>query len=148
MVIDENGEQLGVMETAKALDLATSRGLDLVEVSPLAKPPVCKIIDHGKFQYQQSRTQQKAKKTETKGVRLSLKIGQHDLEVKQKQVNKFLAKGHNVNIELRLKGRERAFKDKAEEVIKEFLDNLDTEHKVDKDIQKQGPVLSTMISKK
>jgi len=130
--------------------MAMDRGLDLVEVSPLANPPVCKIIDHGKFQYQQSRSEKKVKHIETKGIRLSLKIGQHDLEVKQKQVNKFLSKGHNVKIELRLKGREKAnmFKDKAKEVIKEFIESLDAEYNIDKEINQQGPVLSIVISKK
>ncbi|MCD4760269.1 translation initiation factor IF-3 [bacterium] len=147
-VIHDDDGQLGTMPTEQALSLAQEKGLDLVEVSPLAKPPVCKIIDYGKFQYQQGRSQQKIKKVETKGVRLSLKIGQHDLEVKQKQVNKFLSKGHNVKIELRLRGRERAFRDKAKEVIKQFVEELDGEHKIDKDIQQQGPVLSATINKK
>ena len=149
-VIGPEDEQLGVMPIAQALDLALEKGLDLVEVSPLAQPPVCKIIDHGKFQYQQSRSQQKVKQLETKGVRLSLKIGQHDMLVKQKQVEKFLSKGHDVKIELRLKGREKAytFKDKAKEVIKQFVENLEGEHKFDKDIQQQGAILSVVISKK
>ncbi|MBU1202911.1 translation initiation factor IF-3 [Patescibacteria group bacterium] len=148
MVIDENGEQLGIMDTLDALDLATNRGFDLVEVSPLANPPVCKIIDYGKFQYQQSRSSQKAKKVDTKGIRLSLSIGQHDLEVKQKQVNKFLSKGHNVQIELRLRGRERAFRAKALQVIKDFLEKIEVEYKMDKNIQQQGSIISALISKK
>jgi len=147
-VIDDHDGQLGVMPISQALSLANEKGLDLVEVSPLAQPPVCKIIDHGKFQYQQSRTQQKVKMLETKGIRLSLKIGQHDLEVKQKQVEKFLTKGHNVKIELRLKGREKAFKAQAKVVIKQFLANLGTETKFEKDIDQQGAVLSIVISKK
>lgn len=149
MVIDDDGSQLGVMDTREAVDLAKGKGLDLIEVSPLADPPVAKIIDYGKFQYQQSRSQQKTKKTETKGIRLSLNIGEHDLIVKQKQVTKFLSKGHNVKIELRLKGRQRAFRDNAKEVIQQFLENIEgVEHKVDKDIKQQGPVLTAVISKK
>jgi len=137
------------MPLDQAVALAMDKGLDLVEVSPLANPPVCKIIDYGKFQYQQSRGEKKVKNMETKCVRLSLKIGQHDLEVKQKQVNKFLHKGHNVKIELRLKGREKApaFKDKAKELIKNFTNNLEGEYGVDS-LQQQGPVLSIMINKK
>ncbi|MBT6691365.1 translation initiation factor IF-3 [Candidatus Parcubacteria bacterium] len=147
MVIDEKGEQLGVLETSQALTMAQERGFDLVEVSPVAKPPVCRIMDYGKFQYKQNRTQQKAKKVETKGVRLSFKIGEHDLLVKKKQVTKFLDQGHNVKVELRLKGRERAFKPKAREKIKQFLESLGIEYKMDKDIQAQGPTLSVTISK-
>lgn len=148
MVIDEDGSQLGVMNTREALDLAKQKGLDLIEVSPLAQPPVAKIIDHGKFQYQQSRSQQKIKKVETKGIRLSLNIGQHDIAVKQKQVEKFLSKGHNVKIELRLKGRQKAFRDKAKEVIQQFLTSIEIEYKMDKTIQQQGPILTALISKK
>ena len=149
-VIGPEDEQLGVMPIAQALSLAIEKGLDLVEVSPLAQPPVCKIIDHGKFQYQQSRSQQKVKQLETKGIRLSLKIGQHDMLVKQKQVQKFLSKGHDVKIELRLKGREKAitFKEKAKEVIKQFVADLDGEYNIDKDIQQQGAILSVLINKK
>ena len=136
------------MDTQQAIQLAQGKGLDLVEVSPLAKPPVAKIIDHGKFQYQQSRSQQKKiKKTDTKGVRLSLKIGQHDLETKQKQVHKFLDQGHKVKIELRLRGRERAFRNKAREVINNFIASLDIEHKIDKPIEQQSPVLTAIITK-
>ena len=147
MVIDEKGEQLGVLETSQALTMAQERGFDLVEVSPVAKPPVCRIMDYGKFQYKQNRTQQKAKKVETKGVRLSFKIGEHDLLVKKKQVTKFLDQGHNVKVELRLKGRERAFKPKAREKIKQFLESLEMDYKMDKDIQAQGPTLSVTINK-
>ena len=150
-VIGEENEQLGVMPTQQALALAIEKGLDLVEVSPLANPPVCKIIDHGKFKFQQSRSEKKIKQIETKGVRLSLKIGQHDMLVKQKQVEKFLAKGHNVKIELRLKGREKAyaFKDKAKEVIKQFVEDLEGEYTFDdKGIQQMGAVLSVVIAKK
>ena len=138
------------MPIEQALNLAIEKGMDLVEVSPIAKPPVCKIIDYGKFKFQQSRSEKKVKRIETKGVRLSLKIDQHDMLVKQKQVEKFLAKGHNVKIELRLKGREKAyaFKDKAKEVIKQFIEDLEGEHTFDKDIAQQGAVLSVVITKK
>ena len=138
------------MPLEQALNLAMEKGLDLVEVSPLAQPPVCKIIDHGKFQYQQSRGEKKVKQLETKCIRLSLKIGQHDMLVKQKQAEKFLTKGHNVKIELRLKGREKAFtfKGKAIEIIKKFADDLGAGYNVDKEIQQLGPILSLTINKK
>jgi translation initiation factor IF-3 len=147
MVIDDQGESLGVLATDQALALAQEKGMDLIEVSPLAKPPVCKILDYGKFQYQQGRSQQKTKKTETKGVRLSFKIGEHDMAVKEKQVNKFLEQGHKVKVELRLRGRERAFRNKAKEVIQTFLDKLTIQYKQEKPIEIQGPTLSVIISK-
>jgi translation initiation factor IF-3 len=148
MVIDEEGVQLGVMPTSRAIEMAFERELDLVEVSPIAKPPVCKIIDYGKFQYQQSRNQQKTKKVETKGIRLSLGIGQHDIDVRRKQTSKFLGQGHNVKIELKLKGREKAFRDRARDVVKQFLEQLDCEYKLDKPIDIQGSIVSVSISKK
>ena len=147
-VIDENGEQLGVLATRQAIDMASERGLDLIEVSPLAQPPVCKIIDYGKFQYQQSHSQQKTKKIDTKVIRLSLNIGQHDIEVRQKQANKFLGQGHNVRLELKLRGREKAFKFKAIDVVKQFLTALGDVYKTDKNIEQQGSIISTTISKK
>lgn len=147
MIIDENGESLGVMPTAQALALAQSKGLDLIEVSPLAHPPVCKILDYGKFQYQQSRSTSKAKKVEVKGIRLTFRIGQHDMDVRKKQVIKFLDQGHKVKVELRLRGREKAFKDKAKEVINLFLNNLNIEYKVEKPLEHQGGTLTVTITK-
>jgi len=149
-VIDENGEQLGVIPTNEAANLAASRELDLVEVSPLAQPPVCRIVDFGKWQYQQSRSQSKnkPKKIDTKVIRLSLKIGQHDIGVRQKQVRKFFEAGHKVKIELRLRGREKAFREKAKEVINQFLQTLGTEYKLDKPLEIMGGTLITIVTKK
>ena len=133
------------------MDLAEQKGLDLVEVSPKANPPVCRIIDYGKFQYQQTRSQQKVKKVEIKGIRLSLKIGEHDLEVKEKQALKFLDQGHKVKIELRLKGRERApiFRTKSRDKINQFLEQLksNVDFKIDKPIEQQGPTITVLITK-
>lgn len=130
--------------------MAAAEELDLVEVSPLAQPPVCRIVDFGKWQYQQNRSQNKnkPKKVDTKIIRLSLKIGQHDIEVKQKQVQKFLEQGHKAKIELRLKGREKAFRDKAKEVLNNFLQTLGYEHKIDKPLEIMGGTLITIITKK
>lgn len=135
------------MPIKQALELAESRELDLIEVAPLAKPPVCKIMDYGKFQYQQSRNLPKVKKVETKGLRLSFKIGQHDLEVRQKQTEKFFQQGHKVKIELRLKGREKAFQDRAREVMEQFLNGLSS-YKIDAPLKQQGGTLSIIINKK
>lgn len=151
MIIDEAGTNIGILKIADALALAETKELDLIEVSPLAQPPVCRLMDYGKFQYQQNRSQQKAKtkikKVETKGVRLSFKIAQHDLAVRQKQADKFLGQGHKVRVELRLKGREKAFRDRAREVIQEFLNGLSQTHKIESPIKQLGGTLSTLISK-
>ena len=104
-------------------------------------------MHYGKFQYQQSRNQPKPKKVETKGLRLSFKIGQHDLEVRQKQTEKFLSLGHKVKIDLRLKGREKAFQDRAEEVVQGFLNGL-TSYKIEAPLKQMGGTLSVIISKK
>jgi len=91
--------------------MAQEKGLDLIEISPNAKPPVCRIMDNGKYKYEKSRKEKdqktKQKKTEIKGIRISPRIGQHDLEFKVKQAEKFLEKGHKVKIEMILKGREK-----------------------------------------
>lgn len=135
------------MSTQKALELAISQELDLVEVSPLAQPPVCKIMDYGKFQYQQNRSQQKTKKVDTKCIRLSFKIGEHDMLVKEKQAQKFLGQGHKVKIELRLKGREKAFRNQAVDKIKLFVKQLNIEHKIEQPVKIEGSTITTMISK-
>lgn len=148
-VIDEQGEQIGIMSTSEALRLADEQGVDLIEVSPQAQPPVCRLMEFGKFQYQQSRqNKNKAKKVDIKGIRLSLKIGQHDIATKQKQVAKFLDQGHKVKIDLRLRGREKAFRGKGIEVVQQFINTLNYEYKLEKPIETQMGTISTIIAKK
>ena len=149
-VIDEDGSQLGVLSLKKAISIAEEKDLDLVEVSPLANPPVCRIINFGKLQYQQTKLQNKNKnkRITTKGIRLSLNIGQHDLNVRKKQVYKFLEQSQRVKIELRLRGREKAFKKNAVEVIKKFIQELDIEYKIEQEIKVQGGNITSVISKK
>ncbi len=122
-----------------------------MEVSPLANPPVCKLIDFGKFKYQQEKAEQKSKhkqkKVELKGVRLTLKMGEHDLEVRIKQASKFLAKGDKVRIEMRLRGREMAHQDLAREKIKKFIESLG-EVALEQPLQKQGRLFSVIINNK
>ncbi len=124
LVIDEKGAQLGAMPTAEALELANTRGLDLVEVAPNATPPVVRFVDYGKFKYQQEKASQKqklkTKKTETKNIRFSVRIGEHDKELRKKQVCEFLKEGNRVLVELVLRGREHQHTDLA----KDFLGNF------------------------
>lgn len=131
-VIREDGEQLGVLPTNQALAKAEDDGLDLVEISPNAKPPVCKIMDYGKYKYQKEKKEQKQKKkqkkVEVKGVRISLRISKNDLEFKAKQADKFLGEGNKVRIELIMRGRENAHRDLAKVKLKEFIEIM--EHKV------------------
>lgn len=114
-VIDEDGQQLGVLSKREALELAAQRELDLVEISPNADPPVAKIVDWGKYNYQKTKQLQKQKRSsktsELKQMRFGLKIGDHDLDVKLKKVTTFLEEGHKVKITLFYRGREMAHKD-------------------------------------
>jgi len=139
-VIGPENEQIGEMDTAKAIELARESELDLVEVAPKANPPVCRILDFGKFQYQQSKKeqQQKAgqKKTGTKGVRIGFRTGTHDLDFKKKQAEKFLSKGYKVKVEIRLRGREKAYQDMGKNNLREFLQTLDIPHKIEEDIKR------------
>lgn len=123
-LISDTGEQLGIIEMAEALQIAADRELDLVEVGPNANPPVCKLMDYGKMQYQRSKRQKSPKKVQRKEVQFSVRIGEHDLCVKRNQVQKFLEKGHEVGITVRLKGRERAHPETAIEVLQKFLEQL------------------------
>ncbi len=129
-VIDDDGRQLGVLSKQEALALARSKDLDLVEVSPDAKPPVARIINWGKYNYQRSKQQQKSRKsiksTELKQMRFGLKIGEHDLGIKLGKVDKFLADGHKVKLIIVYRGREQAHKELgfklADKVIADFAD--------------------------
>ena len=151
-LIDENGSQLGEMSNTEALAIAKERGLDLVEVSPNAKPPVCKITNYGKFQYSQSKqdrlSKAKQKKTGTKGIRLGVRTDSHDLNFKKKQAEKFLSKGHKVKIELRLRGREKAHQGLAIESIKNFIGIIDVPNKMEENIKRFPGGFNAVIAPK
>ena len=135
-VIDEIGTQLGIMSPSEALEMARDREMDLVEVSPLATPPVCRIMDYGKFQYQHAKsTKVKAKKIDVKELRIGFRTDIHDLEVRRNQVVKFLEKGNKVKIEIRLKGREKMHKDKARENLASFIKSIPFEYKIEQEIK-------------
>jgi len=139
MLIDNQGNNLGEMETSKAVEIAKEWELDLVEVFPKAFPPVCKIMDYGKHQYQQSKqnrlAQAKQKKVDTKGIRIGLKTDDHDLNFKKNQADKFLSKGDKVKIELILKGREKAHRDLAKKNLESFIAGISTPHKFEEPIK-------------
>ena len=151
-LIDESDEMIGIFNTAEALKRAEEAGLDLVEVSPKAEPPVCRIMDLGSFKYQKEKEakaqKQKQKATEMKGVRLSLRIGKHDKEVRIKQSKKFLADNDKVKIELILKGRERQHISQARKIMENFISELGEEVKVEQPFIKQGGKLSMVIAPK
>jgi translation initiation factor IF-3 len=123
-LIDQDGEQLGVVSLREALLKAEEAGMDLLQVSPDSEEPVCKIIDYGKFKYDQDKKLQKSKQQqkaqELKSVRLSVKIGRHDFETKLAAAQKFIEKGHKVSLQLRFKGREMAHMELGEKVLRNF----------------------------
>ena len=143
MVIDVNGENRGVMKTADAIALAQEQEADLVEVSPLVTPPVCKITDYGKLQYKAAKQEQqqkaKQKKVETKGIRIGFRTDKHDLYFKKTQAEKFLSKGSKVRIEIVLRGREKAMQDKAKENLIAFLESIAIPHRFEEEV-KRGPM--------
>jgi len=150
ILIDHNGEHVGETPLAEALAIAEGAGLDLVEVSPKARPPVCKILDYGKFQYtqqKQHRQSQAAQKTvSTKGVRIGLRTDTHDLEFKKKQAEKFLSKGNKVKVEIILRGREKAHQGLARENMVEFLKTLEVPFRTEEDIKKFPGGFNTIIA--
>ncbi len=140
-MIDEKGQNLGIVETPKALQLAREKGLTLIEIAPTAKPPVCRIMDYGKFQYQKSQEEKQKKthqkKIEIKGVRIGVRTGKHDLETKVKQAEKFLKQGHKVKVEIILRGRENAHLDFAREKLEEFVKLISMEIKIEQVAKRQ-----------
>jgi len=141
LLIDESGNKVGVVATTEALQRAKGLGLDLVEVAPNLRPPVCKILDYGKFQYEQAKSgtsNKKHKPKDIKEIRLGLKIDEHDLKIKSKKVSQFLSKGHKVKIAIRFKGREITHKELGQELLEKFLGTIETEYIVDKEPTRLG----------
>ena len=151
VVIDETGANLGVLSREKALELAAERGLDLVELNTAAKPPVARLLDYGKFLYEQQKKEKKKrlgqKGQELKTVRIKIKTSEHDLGTKARQIEKFLEKGHKVRVEIFLRGRERAFKNLARERLTLFVERLGKDHRVLEPIKDSPRGLATTIAK-
>lgn len=124
-VIDTEGANLGVFPFADALAMATERGVDLIEISPAAKPPICKLMEYGKYQYEQKKKAQKAKSgakaTETKSIQIKVGTGDHDLELKAKNASNWLKEGHRIKVELYLRGRSKGMEDAF---LRERLDRV------------------------
>lgn len=152
-VITDDGEHLGIMSTADAVQRAREREQDLVVIQPKAEPPVAKIIDFGKYKYEKDKEtrKQKAKlKTiDVKGIRLSVRIGEHDLEVRREQAIKFLEDGDKVKIEIILRGRERRHGELAQRIIEQFAQSLNQRLpvKVEQPVSRQGGQLTSIIGK-
>lgn len=148
-MIDETGKQLGIVPTWQALNLAHERGLDLIEVAAKTDPPVCRIADFGKFQYQKEKQSRghKPHRVEIKGIRLSFNIAKHDLEVKAKQTQKFLEKGDRVRVAIVLRGREKAFANLARKKLEEFRNFIEIPINIDQPVTRDPRGFYMMISK-
>lgn len=153
LVLDKTGANLGVMKTSAALALASEQGLDLVEINPKSAPPVAKIIDFGQFRYMQEKEARIAKAhqhvVEIKGVRLSLRIGAHDREIRKIQTLKFLNDGNKVKVEIILRGRENQQAGLAFEMIKKFVGvvNQTVPIRSEQPAEKQANKVTTIIAK-
>ena len=151
-LIANDGEQLGVMSAREAQKLADEAGLDLVKISPKAKPPVCKIIDYGKYKYEQTRKEKLAKKKQkvidVKEVRMSPNIDTNDLNTKINHAKKFLAKGARVKVTLRFRGRELAHVNASKYILDDFAKALEDVATIDKKPKFEGRRMTMFIAPK
>ena len=151
-LIGEDGEQLGIVSSRDALKMAEEAGLDLVKIAPTAKPPVCKIVDYGKYKYEQVRKEKEAKKKqrviEIKEVRLSPNIDNNDLNTKANMARKFLTKGDKVKVTLRFRGRELAHVDNGKAILNSFAEMLSDVAVVDKPAKFEGRSMIMFLAEK
>lgn len=151
-IITDEGEQLGVMSSREAQNIAKERGLDLVKIAPKANPPVCKIIDYGKFRYEQTKRDKEARKKQNivsiKEVRLSPNIEQHDIDTKMKNALKFLKNGDKVKVTVRFRGREMAHTSIGRGILIEFAKNLQEIADVEKHPKMEGRNMTMFLSPK
>lgn len=151
-LIGENGEQLGIMSSRDAQKLADEAGLDLVKIAPTAKPPVCKIVDYGKFRYEQARKEKEAKKkqktVEIKEIRLSPNIDTNDLNTKMNAARKFIGKGDKVKVTLRFRGREMAHMNSSRHILDDFAEALTDIATVEKPAKVEGRSMTLVLTEK
>ncbi len=151
-VVDDEGNQLGILPIARALEIAQERGLDLVEVAPNAEPPVCKIMDYGKYKYQQSKRQQEAKKKQTviqvKEIKMRPKIEEHDYQFKLKSAKKFLSERNKVKISMIFRGREMAHSEIGFQLLKRFSEEVTEDATVEQHPKMEGRNLSMVLAPK
>ena len=152
LLIDENGESLGIKSRVEALAIAKGRNLDLLCVAANAKPAVCKIVNYGKYRFEQQKKAKEAKKNmkvmDTKEVQLSVNIGQHDIDTKLRAARKFLLAGDKVKISIRLKGRQLAFADKGVDMINSFISLCADIANVEKEPVLEGKMIMGFITPK
>lgn len=151
-VVDADGSQLGIMSLKDALDIASSKNLDLVNIAPQAKPPVCRIMDYGKFRFEQAKREKEARKNQKtidiKEVRMSLNIDTHDFNTKVGSAIKFLKAGNKVKVSIRFRGREMAHPEMGKSLLERFKDDCSEVGVVDKLPKMEGRSLAMFIASK
>ena len=151
-LVGENGEQLGIMSAREALKIAAEAELDLVKIAPKAQPPVCKIVDYGKYRYEQTRREKEAKKkqktVELKEVRLSPNIDTNDMNTKVNNAKKFISKGNRVKVTLRFRGREMAHVQQSKHILDDFAAMLEDVAVVEKPAKMEGRSMSMVLTEK
>ena len=151
-LIGADGEQIGVVSSREAQKIADEAGLDLVKIAPNAKPPVCKVIDYGKYRYEMARKEKEAKKkqktVELKEIRLSPNIDTNDLNTKMNAAKKFLVKGNKVKITLRFRGREMAHMSSSKHILDDFAENLSDIAVVEKAPKIEGRSIGMVLAEK
>ncbi len=149
-LIDANNENRGIVTIREALAIAEEEGLDLIEISPQATPPVCKVLDFGKYRYEQQKRKAEAKKNqkvvEIKELKLRPMIDTHDYEVKVKQATKFLEQGNKVKFTMRFKGRELSANDMGKQVLSKLLEDLSEISKVDSEMKLDGRQMTMILA--
>ena len=150
LVVDENGVKLGVFPTGEAIEIADSRMLDLVEVAPLAEPPVCRILDYGKYRYQMQKKDKDARKKQKvqalKEMKMRPKIDEHDYDFKVKAIKNFLEDGHRVKVSVFFRGREMSFLDKGEDVLNRVIADCELVGKSEGPARMEGRYMRVMLT--
>lgn len=151
-LVGEDGEQLGIMSAKDAMKIAREANLDLVKIAPQAKPPVCKVIDYGKYRYELARKEKEAKKKQktmdVKEIRLSPNIDENDLNTKAGQARKFLSKGDKVKVALRFRGREVAHMGMSKQILDRFFEKLEDIAMVEKPAKMEGRSMIMFLTEK
>ena len=151
-VIDSDGTQLGIMSLRQAMEIAEQKNLDLVKIAPQANPPVCKIIDYGKFRFEQAKREKEARKNqrvvEIKEVRLSLNIDTHDFETKRNHAMRFISEGNKVKASIRFRGREMGHPELGQEIMSRFAEAMSEVANVEKPAKLEGRTMLMFLAPK
>ena len=151
-IIDTDGSQLGIMSASEALDKAAEKNLDLVKISPMAKPPVCKIMDYGKYRFEQAKREKEARKNQhivdIKEIRLSLNIDTHDFETKRNHALRFISEGNKVKVSIRFRGREMGHPELGQEIMQRFAGAMSEVANAEKPAKLEGRTMLMFLAPK